>query len=142
LEQAELVLGGEGFKEPVTVETVGGPGVLLGEGGGEEDEMEDLISKYADQPGDVSEGIRSAYKSLSRNINSAAQTILAVPMEVYERAGNEGPVRAVVRAVPIAVLRPMIGASEAVSKTLLGLQNTLNPDLQRENDEKYKRYKK
>jgi len=36
----------------------------------------------------------------------------------------------------------MIGASEAVSKTLLGLQNTLNPDLQRENDEKYKRYKK
>lgn len=51
--------------------------------------MEDLISKYADQPGDVTEGIRTAYKSLSRNINSAAQTILAVPMEVYERAGNE-----------------------------------------------------
>ncbi|KDQ16218.1 hypothetical protein BOTBODRAFT_173128 [Botryobasidium botryosum FD-172 SS1] len=140
LEQAEWVLGGEGFKE-MTTEIVGGPGVLLGEGEGE-DETEDLISKYADQPGDVTEGIKSAYKSLSRNINSAAQTILAVPMEVYERAGNEGPVRAVVRAVPIAVLKPMIGASEAVSKTMLGLRNTLDPDLQRENDEKYKRFRR
>ena len=45
---------------------------------------------------------------------------------------------AVIRAVPIAVLRPMIGASEAVSKTLMGLQNTLDPDIRRENEAKYK----
>ena len=47
--------------------------------------------------------------------------------------------RAVVRAVPIAVLKPMIGASEAVSKTLLGLRNTLDPNIRRDSDEKYKR---
>lgn len=46
--------------------------------------------------------------------------------------------RAVVRAVPIAVLKPMIGASEAVSKTLLGLHNQLDPNARHENEAKYK----
>jgi autophagy-related protein 2 len=44
----------------------------------------------------------------------------------------------VIRAVPIAVLKPMIGASEAVSKTLLGLHNTLDPNVRIENEAKYK----
>jgi autophagy-related protein 2 len=32
----------------------------------------------------------------------------------------------------------MIGASEAVSKTLMGLQNTLDPNIRHENAAKYK----
>jgi len=59
-------------------------------------------------------------------------------MEVYERSGNEGPVRSVIRAVPIAVIKPMIGASEAVSKTLLGLHNSLEPNNRYDNEAKYK----
>jgi autophagy-related protein 2 len=53
-----------------------------------DDDFEDgspVYSRYAAQPEDVREGIHTAYKSLSRNINAAAQTILAVPMEMYER---------------------------------------------------------
>ncbi|KAJ7449880.1 hypothetical protein FB451DRAFT_1052586 [Mycena latifolia] len=143
LEQAEDVLGGQ-FKNPVTTETVqpgagGDYGVRYEQNASDEDdEPEDLISKYAEQPVDLKEGVQSAYRSLQRNFNSAAQTILAVPMEVYERSGNEGPVRSVIRAVPIAVLKPMIGASEAVSKTLLGLHNTLDPNVRHENEAKYK----
>jgi len=95
-------------------------------------------SRYANQPTNVREGLRGAYSSLSSNFNSAAQTILAVPMEVYERSGEDGPLKAVVRAVPIAVLKPMIGASEAVSKTLWGLRNSLDPEGRRETDDKYK----
>ncbi|KAJ7632689.1 hypothetical protein FB45DRAFT_913186 [Roridomyces roridus] len=133
LEQAEDVLGGQ-FKNPVTTEAVQ-PGQY---GSDEDEEPDDLISKYAEQPVDLREGMQSAYHSLRRNLNSAAQTILAVPMEVYERSGNEGPVRSVIRAVPIAVLKPMIGASEAVSKTLLGLHNTLDPNVRHENEAKYK----
>ncbi|KAI0336552.1 hypothetical protein GY45DRAFT_1291461 [Cubamyces sp. BRFM 1775] len=138
LEQAETVLGGQ-FKEQVMAETMQFPGMMEDDEEGLDEESAELISKYADQPTNVKEGVKSAYKSLKRNLNSAAQTILAVPMEVYERSGNEGPVRAVVRAVPIAVLKPMIGASEAVSKTLLGLQNTLDPNIRYENEDKYKR---
>jgi autophagy-related protein 2 len=33
----------------------------------------------------------------------------------------------------------MIGASEAVSKTLLGLQNTMDPDIRHETEAKYKK---
>ena len=158
LEQAESVLGGQGqFKDTVTAEALQSPNAGFSD---EDSEVADLISKYADQPQDVREGMQSAYRSLSRNLNSAAQTILAVPMEVYERSSNEasptsylrclcfftivvcrnfqGPVRAIVRAVPIAVLKPMIGASEAVSKTLFGLRNTMDPEVKHENEAKYK----
>ncbi len=46
--------------------------------------------------------------------------------------------RTIVRAVPIAILKPMIGASEAASKTLLGLRNTLAPDKREDDESKYK----
>ncbi|KAF8516917.1 hypothetical protein BU17DRAFT_50360 [Hysterangium stoloniferum] len=135
LEQAEVVLGGQGqFKDTIMAEALQSPRF----GGDDDEDVVDLISRYADQPQDVREGMQSAYKSLSRNLNSAAQTILAIPMEVYERSGSEGPVRAVIRAVPIAVLKPMIGASEAVSKTLFGLQNTMDPNVKHDNEAKYK----
>ncbi|TEB36380.1 hypothetical protein FA13DRAFT_1683755 [Coprinellus micaceus] len=139
LEQTEGILGGE-FDKTITTEalqqqTFGDEFTLPSE---EFDEDAEHISKYAQQPADIKEGVQSAYKSLSRNLNSAAQTILAVPMEVYERSGNEGPVRSVIRAVPIAILKPMIGATEAVSKTLLGLHNTLDPEVRLENEAKYK----
>lgn len=61
LERAEMVLGGR------TVEL-----------------DSDAISRYANQPQDAREGIEAAYRSLATNVNSAAQTILAVPMEVYD----------------------------------------------------------
>lgn len=134
LEQAESVLGAQ-FSGNITAEALQPDAFVEGAGGGDDGE---LFSRYAEQPMDVREGVQSAYTSLRRNINSAAQTILAVPMEVYERSGNEGPVRAVVRAVPIAVLKPMIGATEAVSKTLLGLHNTFDPNVREETEAKYK----
>jgi autophagy-related protein 2 len=61
--------------------------------GGEDSDLdievdEEVLSRYANQPGNTREGIQAGYTSLSRNINSAAQTILAVPMEVYERSGD------------------------------------------------------
>lgn len=50
----------------------------------------------------------------------------------------KGPTRAVIRAVPIAVLKPMIGASEAISKTLFGLGGTLDPSTHQDTEVKYK----
>lgn len=105
------------------------------------EEDEHLQSRYRAQPSDVREGVRAAYRSLASNMNSAAQTILAVPMEVYERSGEEqegGALKAVVRAVPVAVIKPMIGATEAVSKTLMGMRNTLDPEGRAEQEDKYK----
>ncbi|KAH9180656.1 hypothetical protein EDB89DRAFT_1840925 [Lactarius sanguifluus] len=138
LEQAENVLGSK-FNETVLAETVSHPSENVFDAGTDDwasnDESTDPISKYAEQPVDIRDGIETAYTSMRRNLSSAAQTILAVPMEVFERSGSEAPV---IRAVPIAVLRPMIGASEAVSKTLLGLHNSMDPEIRHENAAKYK----
>ncbi|KAJ2509602.1 autophagy- protein 2, partial [Coemansia sp. RSA 1939] len=109
-------------------------------------------SKYARQPENFSEGMRQAYTSLRSNMGSAVQTILAIPVVVQEttaegedddgaatgRSPVHGSVRAVVRAVPVAVLKPMIGATEAVSKTLLGLRNTMEPSRRGQLEDKYK----
>jgi autophagy-related protein 2 len=91
LEQAENVLGGQ-FKDAITAETlqISSEDFLGHEfGSSDDEEPTDLISKYAEQPADVKEGVQSVYRSLQKNFNSAAQTILAVPMEVYERSGTE-----------------------------------------------------
>jgi len=90
LEQAEGILGGQ-FEAPVTVEPLQIPAGddFVFENEEIDEELADLISKYAQQPADITEGVQSGYKSLRRNLSSVAQTILAVPMEVYERSGNE-----------------------------------------------------
>jgi len=90
LEQAEGVLGGK--LDTITAETL--QPSLNGDDFDIPQDMEtvedsEAISKYAQQPADIKEGVQSAYKSLQRNLSSAAQTILAVPMEVYERSGEE-----------------------------------------------------
>ena len=46
--------------------------------------------------------------------------------------------RAVIRAVPVALLQPLIGTSEAVSKTLLGVRNELDPETRHDVDKKFK----
>ncbi len=88
LEKAEGVLGGK-FGENVVGE-VEVEGVREMNSEDEADpQTREVVSRYANQPEDVREGVQAAYQSLSRNINSAAQTILAVPMEVYERSGED-----------------------------------------------------
>ncbi|PIA15156.1 hypothetical protein COEREDRAFT_45399 [Coemansia reversa NRRL 1564] len=110
-------------------------------------------SKYAKQPENLSEGMRQAYASLRNNVSDAVETILAIPLVVQEddndngevtgegaagRSPVHGSLRAVVHAVPIAVFKPMIGATEAVSKTLLGLRNTMEPERRGQLEDKYK----
>jgi autophagy-related protein 2 len=96
LEQAENVLG-SGFGETILAETVSHPSEdapdMVVQGWGSDEESTDPISRYAEQPVDIREGIQSAYTSIRRNLSSAAQTILAVPMEVFERSGSEARLR-------------------------------------------------
>ncbi|SPO35600.1 related to APG2 - required for sporulation [Pseudozyma flocculosa] len=106
------------------------------------DEGPDQYSRYASQPEDIREALTQAYAGLSRGLTSAAQTILAVPMEVYEdgsASGGDGSVaRPVVKAVPIAVLRGARGATEAFAKTLMGVQAQLGEGESPNAEGKYK----
>ena len=88
LEQAEGVLGSQ-FRNPVMTETVQVSASTPDANELGDEETGDKISRFAEQPVDIKEGVQTAYRSLQRNFGSAAQTILAVPMEVYERSGSE-----------------------------------------------------
>ncbi|KAI5797364.1 hypothetical protein DFH27DRAFT_526134 [Peziza echinospora] len=108
-------------------------------GAGEEDRLK-VISLYADQPKNVAQGLRTAGVSFKKNLISAREALRAVPGEVAERGSAQGVVAAVARAAPVAMLRPMIGASEAVSRTLLGVTNSLDREMVRRVDDKYKKH--
>ncbi|KAJ3348571.1 autophagy- protein 2 [Entophlyctis luteolus] len=92
-----------------------------------------------DQPRNIQEGVRQGAQSLARNVNDAVKTVMNAPMHRNQQSqGSSSSAAAVVQAVPSAILKPMIGATEAVSKTLLGLQNSLDPSKQQEIKDKYK----
>ncbi|KAG7379499.1 Autophagy- protein 2 A [Phytophthora pseudosyringae] len=95
----------------------------------------------AQQPASAAEGFGQAYDSLARELHMAAKTIVAVPLVEYKKTGSQGYVRSVIRAVPVAVLRPMIGASEAVAKALIGVRNAVDPELKEDIENKFKDFR-
>ncbi|CAK4947130.1 unnamed protein product [Aphanomyces euteiches] len=90
------------------------------------------------QPANATEGLNQAYASISRELHVVAKTIVAVPLLEYQRTGSHGYVKSVIRAVPVAVLRPMIGATEAVSRALIGVRNAVDPEMKEDMENKFK----
>ncbi|KFY12311.1 hypothetical protein V492_03953 [Pseudogymnoascus sp. VKM F-4246] len=99
-----------------------------------------LVSLYADQPVGVVQGLRGAYKSLERDLVMARDAIIAVPGEVMESGSAVGAVKAVGKRAPTVILRPLVGGTKAVGKTLLGVGNWVDPGNLRRVDDKYKRH--
>nr|CCA27528.1 autophagyrelated protein putative [Albugo laibachii Nc14] len=93
------------------------------------------------QPSNATEGLEQAYDSLARELHIAAKTIVAIPLVEYKKTGSHGYVRSVIRAVPVALLRPMIGATEAMSKALIGVRNAVDPELKEDIDNKFKDFR-
>lgn len=80
------------------------------------------------QPTNLLQGLEQAYGSVSREVASAAETVIAIPIREYVHTGPGGYLKSVIRAFPIAVLRPVAGVMEGVSYTMLGLRNNLDPE--------------
>ncbi|GAN01286.1 autophagy regulatory protein [Mucor ambiguus] len=114
---------------------------------GKEKYRRSISSSSGHSPSDLTEGLHYAYQSLSKNLGSAAQTIFAVPTEIqtedahggddyYEYGTSYGSnssrssgshAKAVIRAVPVAVIKPMIGLTGAFQSILTGLRNSIDP---------------
>ena len=100
-----------------------------------EDEEKKAISLYADQPVGVLQGLRGAYSSLERDLLTARDAIIAMPGEMLESSSAQGAAKAVLQRAPTIIFRPAIGASKAISQTLMGATNALDPQHQRRIDE-------
>lgn len=108
-------------------------------GGWEEAELDEdekkHISLYADQPLGVIQGLRGAYASLERDLLTAKDAIVAIPGEVMESATAGGAARALLKGAPTVILRPALGVTKAVGRTLMGATNSLDPENRRRIDE-------
>ncbi|KAL8813336.1 MAG: hypothetical protein Q9223_000173 [Gallowayella weberi] len=113
-------------------------------GGWEDAELDEeekkRISLYADQPVGVIQGLRGAYASLERDLLTAKDAIVAMPGEVMESGTAGGAAKAVLKGAPTIILRPALGVSKAVGRTLMGATNSLDPANRRRIEEKYKKH--
>ncbi|KAF2796111.1 hypothetical protein K505DRAFT_373434 [Melanomma pulvis-pyrius CBS 109.77] len=98
------------------------------------------LSNYANQPIGVRAGLRTAARYLERDLLTARDAIIAIPTEVMEEGTGMGMAKAIARRAPTVILRPALGATKAVSKTLLGVGNALDEGSRRKIDDKYKSY--
>eukprot|EP01099_Mayorella_cantabrigiensis_P008330 TRINITY_DN778_c0_g2_i1.p1 TRINITY_DN778_c0_g2~~TRINITY_DN778_c0_g2_i1.p1 ORF type:complete len:155 (-),score=49.07 TRINITY_DN778_c0_g2_i1:107-571(-) len=104
----------------------------------QQQQQQQQISNRASQPENVAEGVQNAIESLTKELKTAAYTIIAIPVREYQNTGTGGAVKQVIRAVPVAVFRPMIGLSVGLNQALLGLRNEIQQNKKLEEDLKYK----
>ncbi|CAL9738585.1 autophagy-related protein 2 [Monosporozyma servazzii] len=97
-----------------------------------------IVSLYADQPLNIHQGLEEAYRSLEKHMQVVYETVWS------EGEGEGNPSAAAVsvaKIAPIAIIRPLIGATEALSKALQGFGNQIDKDNIKEVDDKYKSLK-
>lgn len=75
-----------------------------------------------------------AMESLARGFQAANHKIVIVPYRDYTLNGATGAATSVLRGIPVMLVAPMTGATEALSYTLLGARNALRPDIRREEE--------
>ncbi|CCF56242.1 hypothetical protein KAFR_0A08080 [Kazachstania africana CBS 2517] len=101
-----------------------------------------IVSLYADQPLDIHKGLEEAYHSLEKHMSIAYNAIWRVRGDirrnVQEGKGAKAAAVTVARAAPVAIIRPLIGATEALSKTLQGVVNQFNKEQAEDLKDKYK----
>lgn len=85
-------------------------------------------------PHNVADTVDHAIDSISRGLRTANYTILVLPRKEYEKNGTSGAITSLVRNVPVAVLAPLSGASEAFSYLCVGVRNQMRPDVRKEEE--------
>lgn len=97
-----------------------------------------VLSLYADQPKDFNSGLQDAYESMERNLYLTFDSMKKAKKELKTAKGAQEAVSTVAKAAPFVLIRPLIGVTEALSKTLQGLNNQYDEDRIAQIEEKYK----
>ncbi|CCH58855.1 hypothetical protein TBLA_0B00100 [Henningerozyma blattae CBS 6284] len=115
------------------------PTALIIEESTKENEPPKLVSLYANQPLDIHKGLEEAYSSLEKNLHIAYDALWK-DFDNEETEPNTISAAAVslTKAAPVAIIRPLIGTTEALSKALQGVSNQLDKERLLENRDKYK----
>ncbi|KAL3915698.1 MAG: hypothetical protein SGILL_005523, partial [Bacillariaceae sp.] len=107
---------------------------ILGGGRANNDEANPLPSRPLAVPKGVGDVRRHACESLARGIQTANYKIVVVPYREFSRHGVTGAITSVIKGIPVLLVAPLTGVTEAASYTLLGARNALRPDIRREEE--------
>ncbi|KAG0669731.1 autophagy- protein 2 [Maudiozyma exigua] len=122
------------------------PSALVIEPGKKPGEEAKIISLYADQPLDIHRGLEEAYSSLEKHLNIAYDTVWKNSQQKNhsENENRDAKVAAVsaMKVAPIAIIRPLIGVTEALSKTFQGISNQVDKKNIQDVNDKYKTNRK
>lgn len=104
-------------------------------GGGRPNEASHpLPSRPLTAPKGIQDVRRHVCESLARGIQTANYKVAVVPYREFTRNGVTGAVTSVIRGIPVLLVAPLTGATEAASYTLLGARNALRPDIRKEEE--------
>ena len=96
-----------------------------------------LPSRPRNVPRNAGDTFSHASKSLVRGLREANHNICVIPYREYQQSGASGAARGAMRGIPLGVVAPIAGASEALSYTLLGIRNQLRPDKRKEEENSF-----
>jgi hypothetical protein len=100
--------------------------------------LNDIANPFPSRPLSVPKGIgdarQHAAKSLARGFNAANYKVVIVPYREFMRNGMTGALTSVIKGIPVLLVAPLTGATEAASYTLLGARNALRPDIRKEEE--------
>lgn len=95
------------------------------------------VSLYLNQPANMQQGVEYAYKSINKNIKQTQRRVLQLIEELEDADSLGETFKVLLQGTPHVVIRPIIGTTEAISKTLMGLGNNIDSQYLRESRDKY-----
>ncbi|EGV64688.1 hypothetical protein CANTEDRAFT_120534 [Yamadazyma tenuis ATCC 10573] len=109
-------------------------------GDSSEEEIEEtkLVSLYSNQPKNFKQGIQLSFNSINKNYNLTKDEFLKLIERINESETYEDSLKIILKKSPLLLLRPMIGTTEMISKTLIGLSNEISSTEHLESKDKYK----
>lgn len=116
---------------------LGSSALLIEDDGEVTDEEAKLVSLYSNQPESAKEGLVSAYKAIGKNLTTTKKTLVNLKRDLEHTPTLQEQVYKVVRLSPVLLIRPIIGTTEAVLKTLMGLSNEIDHSHVAEARDKY-----
>jgi len=99
-----------------------------------------LPSRPGRLPVKVDQTFGHSRASVRKGLKAAHHTIVTIPRREYLRNGTTGAIKCIVKNVPVAVLAPLSGATEALSYTVLGVRNQIRPDVRKEDESRHVLY--
>lgn len=103
-----------------------------------EDMERKITSLYSNQPANAKEGLKSAFKAMGKNLKGSKKKIRELRRELRDADTIQEKIVSVAKSSPVIVIRPLIGGTEAMMKTLIGISNGIDSRSLQESHDKYR----